>query len=136
MPDFTGSLIDHLNLGVPDLRRSLAFYEPTLATLGIVKLMSVPADPATDQLEMHAFGRHPKPFFWLVDTGVIGPNVHVAFVADDRATVRTFYETALEHGGRPLVEPGMHTEYHQDYYGGFVLDPDGVNVEAVCHRPE
>lgn len=137
MPEFTGSLIDHLNIGVPDLPRSLAFYEPVLATLGIVKLLAVPADAAADQREMHAFGVHPKPFFWLVDQGIVGPNVHLAFTAEDRSAVDTFYRTALRHGARPLHEPAVHPEYHEDYYGGFVLDPDGVNLEAVCHlRPD
>lgn len=106
MPDFTGSSIDHLNIAVPDLARSLAFYEPTLASLGIVKVMTVPADEATGQLEMHGFGWEHKPFFWLVA------------------------------GGRTLLEPGLRPEYQPDYYGAFVLDPDGINVEAVCHRPE
>jgi catechol 2,3-dioxygenase-like lactoylglutathione lyase family enzyme len=124
MPDFTGSLIDHLNIAVPDLPRSLTFYEP------------VPADPAAGQLEMHGFGRHPKPFFWLVADGAVGSNMHLAFTADDRATVRAFYDAALAAGGRSLLEPGQRPEYHADYYGAFVLDPDGVNVEAVCHQPE
>jgi len=136
MPGFTGSLIDHLNVSVPDLGRSLSFYEPVLASLGIEKLLAVPADPEADQLEMHGFGRHPKPFFWLVADGAAGSNMHVAFTADDRETVRRFYATALGAGGRPLLEPGLRPEYHADYYGAFVLDPDGVNVEAVCHLPE
>ncbi|MDO3639138.1 VOC family protein [Mycolicibacterium arseniciresistens] len=136
MPDFTGSLIDHLNIAVPDLPRSLAFYEPVLAVLGIVKLLEVPADPAAGQLEMHGFGRHPKPFFWLVADGTVGSNMHLAFTADDRATVRAFHDAALAAGGRSLLEPGQRPEYHADYYGAFVLDPDGVNVEAVCHQPE
>lgn len=136
MPDFTGSSIDHLNLAVPDLARSLAFYEPTLASLGIVKVMTVPADEATGQLEMHGFGWEHKPFFWLVADGRVGDNVHVAFVAENRAAVRGFYETALAAGGRTLLEPGLRPEYQPDYYGAFVLDPDGINVEAVCHRPE
>lgn len=136
MPDFTGSLIDHLNIGVPELARSLAFYEAALAPLGIVRLLHVPPNPSDDQLEMYGFGQGHKPFFWLVADGVVGPNMHVAFIAPDRATVRAFYDTALSVGGRPLLEPGLRPEYQPDYYGAFVLDPDGVNVEAVCHRPE
>lgn len=134
MPDYTGSLIDHLNIAVPDLATSLAFYEPVLATLDIVKLLEVPADPAADQLEMHGFGQHPKPFFWLVAAGRVGDNMHLAFTAKDRDAVRAFYDAALAHGGRSVLEPAVHPEYQPDYYGAFVLDPDGINVEAVCHR--
>lgn len=136
MPDFTGSLIDHLNVGVPDLSRSLAFYEPTLASLGIVKVMEVPADEESGQLEMHGFGWAHKPFLWLVAGGSAGEQTHVALIAENRAAVRGFYETALAAGGRPLLEPGLRPEYQPDYYGAFVLDPDGINVESVCHRPE
>jgi catechol 2,3-dioxygenase-like lactoylglutathione lyase family enzyme len=136
MPDFTGSLIDHLNLGVPDLTRSLAFYEPTLASLGIVKLLEVPADQSTGQLEMHGFGWEHKPFFWLVAGCRVGEHTHVAFIAENRAAVRGFYDTALAAGGRSLLKPGLRPEYQPDYYGAFVLDSDGINVEAVCHRPE
>lgn len=136
MPDFTGSLIDHLNVGVPDLSRSLAFYEPALASLGIVKLLAVPADELSGQREMHGFGWGHKPFFWLVAGDRVGDEVHVAFIAEHRSAVRGFYETALAAGGRPLLEPGLRPEYQPDYYGAFVLDPDGINVEAVCHRPE
>lgn len=136
MPDFTGSQIDHLNIAVPDLQRSVAFYEPVLATLGIVTTMTVTADPAADQLAMHAFGWSHKPFFWLVEQGTVGTNMHLAFQAEDRATVREFYRAALEAGGTSMREPGLQPEYHETYYGAFVFDPDGINVEAVCHRPE
>lgn len=136
MPDLTGSLIDHLNIAVPDLARSVSFYEPVLATLGITTLLEVPADLGNDQLAMHGFGIAPKPFFWLLERGSVGPHMHVAFVAEDRATVRRFYDTALANRGTSLHQPAVHTEYHDDYYGGFVLDPDGINVEAVCHIAE
>lgn len=136
MPDFTGSLIDHLNLAVPDLPRALAFYTPVLATLGIEELLAVPADPAADQLEMHGFGRMPKPFFWLLGDGRVGENMHLAFTAQDRAAVRSFYDTALSAGGTAVLPPELHPEYHPDYYGAFVLDPNGVNLEAVCHLPQ
>lgn len=134
MPDFTGSQIDHLNVAVPDLTRSLAFYGPVLASLDIVELLHVPA--AADQLEMHGFGRGYKPFFWLVADGTVGTNMHLAFIARDRATVRRFYDIALDSGGTSALEPGLRPEYQPDYYGAFVFDPDGINVEAVCHCPE
>ena len=134
MPDFTGSQIDHLNVAVPDLARSMAFYEPVLATLDIRTVMHVEA--AGEQLEMHAFGWEHKPFFWLVADGRVGENMHLAFTAKDRATVRRFYDVALTSGGTSALEPGLRPEYQPDYYGAFVCDPDGINVEAVCHRPE
>lgn len=136
MPDFTGSQIDHLNVGVPDLRRSLAFYAPVLESLGIVEVLTVDADPVNDQLEMHGFGWAHKPFFWLVENGTVGSGMHLAFTAKDRATVRLFYDVALAAGATSLLEPGLRPEYQPDYYGAFVLDPDGINLEAVCHRPE
>jgi catechol 2,3-dioxygenase-like lactoylglutathione lyase family enzyme len=132
VPDYAGSLIDHLNIAVPDLARSLAFYEPVLATLGITKLLRVPAGPG--QLEMHGFGRHPKPFFWLVADGRVGDDMHLAFTAADRDTVRAFYDAALAAGATSLLPPGLRPEYQPDYYGAFVLDPDGINLEAVCHH--
>ena len=85
---------------------------------------------------MHGFGQGHKPFFWLVADGAVGTHVHLAFIAKDRATVRRFFDVALESGGRSLLAPGLRPEYQPDYYGAFVLDPDGINVEAVCHRPE
>ncbi len=136
MPDFTGSQIDHLNIAVPDLHRSLAFYEPALASIGIVKLLEFPADESEPRPEMHGFGRHPKPFFWLIAEGTAGTNMHIAFTVEDREAVRRFYDAALAAGGTSHLEPGVRPEYHEDYYGGFVLDSDGINVEAVCHRPE
>jgi catechol 2,3-dioxygenase-like lactoylglutathione lyase family enzyme len=96
MPDFTGSQIDHLNVAVPDLPKSLAFYTPVLESLGIVEVLTVDADPIRDQLEMHGFGWAHKPFFWLVENGKVGSGVHLAFTAKDRATVRRFYDVEPE----------------------------------------
>lgn len=135
MPDRTGSQIDHLNLAVPDLDRSVAFYTPVLATLGIGTVLTVPQRP--DLPAMHGFGWvQRKPFFWLVASGTPGTNTHLAFTADDRVAVRAFHTAALAAGATPLHEPGVWQEYHPDYYGGFVLDPDGVNLEAVCPHSE
>jgi catechol 2,3-dioxygenase-like lactoylglutathione lyase family enzyme len=139
MPDLSGSTIDHVNLPVGDLARSVAFYETALAPLGIGTLLRVPADPANDQKAMHAFGIHPKPFFWLVESGGDGPrydaDTHVAFTCDDRETVDAFHAAATAAGGTSLRPPGVWAEYHPGYYGAFVADPSGVNVEAVCHVP-
>jgi catechol 2,3-dioxygenase-like lactoylglutathione lyase family enzyme len=137
VPEFAGSGIDHLNLPVADLAASVAFYEPVLATLGISTLIVAPEGPG--QKAMHAFGIHPKPFFWLVQSGTDGPrydeDTHVAFTAADRATVDAFHTAALAAGATTLRPPGVWVEYHPSYYGAFVSDPNGVNLEAVCHSP-
>lgn len=136
MKDYTGSTIDHLNIAVPDLDRSLAFYRPVLEVLGLVELLQIPADPSEPRAAMHGFGWTHKPYFWLIGDGTVGSNMHIAFTVTSRATVRTFYEVALAAGGRTHLAPGVRPEYHADYYGGFVFDPDGINVEAVYHQPE
>lgn len=135
MPSYTGSRIDHLNISVPDLERSLAFYRPVLTAIGIVEMLQIPPDPSEPRAAMHGFGWPHKPFFWLIGDGRAGHNMHVAFTVDDRATVDLFYETALAAGGSTHLGPGVRPEYHVDYYGAFVFDPDGINVEAVCHEP-
>jgi catechol 2,3-dioxygenase-like lactoylglutathione lyase family enzyme len=138
LPEFGGSKLDHLNLPVDDLPRSIAFYQAALAPLGITTLLSVPADPGNAQKAMHGFGVHPKPFFWLVDGSGGGgrrydADTHVAFTADDQATVDAFYRAAIAAGGTSLRPPGIWAEYHPGYYGAFVRDPDGINIEAVHH---
>lgn len=136
MPNYTGSMIDHLNVAVPALARSLAFYTPSLAVLDIVEMLAFPAGATSpDQPEMHGFGWIHKPFFWLISDGTAGTNMHIAFTARDRERVDAFYETALAAGGSTHLAPGVRPEYHPDYYGAFVFDPDGINVEAVCHQP-
>ncbi|GAB3602900.1 VOC family protein [Kineococcus gypseus] len=139
MDGFTGSMIDHLNLPVGDLPRAVRFYEAALAPLGIGTLLRVPASPERDQKAMHAFGAGRKPFFWLVESGGEGPrydaDTHVAFTAADRASVDAFHAAALAAGATSLRPPGVWAEYHAGYYGAFVSDPDGVNVEAVHHSP-
>jgi catechol 2,3-dioxygenase-like lactoylglutathione lyase family enzyme len=135
MPSSTGSMIDHPSLAVPDLPRSLAFDTPGLAVLDIVEMLEFPAGATSpDQPEMHGFGWTHKPFFWLIADGTVGSDMHLAFLAKDRSTVREWYETALAAGGTSHLAPGIR-EYHPDYYGAFVLDPDSIDVEAVCHEP-
>lgn len=134
--DRAGSRIDHLNIAVPDLEAAVAFYEPALAIIGITKMLEIPADPANDQPAMTGFGRaQVKPYFWLIDHGTVGTNMHVAFTVDTRDDVTAFYQAALDGGAISLHEPAVHSQYHPDYFGGFVLDPHGINLEAVCHRP-
>ena len=135
MIDRSGSQIDHLNVAVPDLDRAAAFYEPVLATLGIVRILTVPAVDA--QLPMVGFGwARRKPFFWLLAPGTVGTGMHLAFTAEDRAAVDAFHRAALGHGATEELPPAVHPEYHDHYYGGFVPDPHGISLEAVCHLPD
>ena len=118
--------LDHVSLDVTDYEVSKGFYERALAPLGIRMIM----EPAP---AIGGFGDD-FPFFWIGQRDR-GPDsgVHVAFTAPDRATVDAFHEAALAAGGRDNGGPGMREIYHPHYYGAFVLDPDGNNVEAVCH---
>lgn len=120
-------MLDHINIGVADLAASRAFYERALAPLGYEPLMEGPWGVG--------FGRDGKPDFWISDRPAAGP-LHIAFAAPDRATVDAFHREALAAGGPDNGPPGLRPQYHPSYYGAFVLDPDGNNVEAVTHRPE
>ncbi|WP_199698887.1 VOC family protein [Oleomonas cavernae] len=80
-------------------------------------------------------GTQGKPFFWISSGGRPAGHMHIAFAAPDRASVDAFYEAALAAGGKDNGAPGLRPHYHANYYGAFVLDPDGHNVEAVCHGP-
>lgn len=133
MPKYTGSRIDHLNIIATDLTTSRAFYDAVLPVIGIDKLLDIPA--ASDQPAMVGYGRDPKPFLWLVNGDTTDPNLHLAFTVDTRADVDAFYAAALPAGATSRNEPTVHPEYHPDYYGAFVNDPDGTNLEADCHHP-
>ena len=119
-------MIDHVGLDVRDLEAAKAFYEQALAPLGYSKLSEYP--------EAVGFGEPGKPDFWIAQRGTPGTS-HVAIRARDRAAVDAFHEAALAAGGKDNGAPGLRP-YHDTYYGAFVLDPDGNNVEAVCHSPE
>lgn len=119
-------MIDHIILGVDDVEASKAFYEQALAPLGLEVVMAFPSGVG--------FGKDGKPTFWIADREASGP-VHVAFVSPDRATVDAFHAAALAAGGHDNGKPGLRPHYHPAYYGAFVYDPDGNNIEAVCHRP-
>lgn len=126
-------MIDHMGIAVADTTRSKAFYEKALAPLGITVLMEVSAE-MTGNFPAIGFGDR-RPFFWIGGTDQPTGRAHVAFAAGDRASVDAFYAAALAAGGRDNGAPGLRAHYHPDYYGAFVLDPDGHNVEAVCHSP-
>ena len=119
-------MLDHVGVPVSDFERSKRFYEEALSPLGYELIMEPHVYTA-------GFGRSGKPDFWI-GQGEPGQAFHIAFAADDRATVDAFYEEAIAAGGRDNGGPGLRPEYHPSYYGAFVLDPDGNNVEAVCHR--
>ena len=123
-------MLDHLGIDVSDYERSKAFYSAALKPLGLEVLM----EPAPNAC---GFG-DPEirmPFFWVYDRANVNEGVHIAFSAPDRATVDAFHAAALEAGAQDNGGPGVREIYHPNYYGAFVLDPDGNNVEAVCHTP-
>ena len=128
-------MIDHTGFAVSDLSRSKRFYAEALKSLGIALLAEV--TPEQSGGGSHAgYGMNGKPFFWIGDEGQPPGKLHVAFTADKRAKVDAFYEAALAAGGKDNGAPGIRAYYHPNYYGAFVLDPDGVNIEAVCHEAE
>jgi catechol 2,3-dioxygenase-like lactoylglutathione lyase family enzyme len=121
-------MFDHVGLTVSNLERSRVFYAAALAPLGVTELMRFE--------NFIGFGReHPQ--FWIAegDAARPSPRTHVAFAAVTRLEVEAFHRAAMESGGIDNGGPGLRPHYHPDYYGAFVLDPDGHNVEAVCHRP-
>jgi catechol 2,3-dioxygenase-like lactoylglutathione lyase family enzyme len=124
---YKAAMIDHIGVSVSDLEKSIEFYKKALAPLGYELLMNFPGFAS-------GFGVKPKPDFWI-GKGEVKQNVHVAFRAAGRAEVRAFYEAAMAAGATDNGPPGPRPHYHEHYYGGFVKDPDGHNIEAVCHEP-
>ncbi|MDP2309105.1 MAG: VOC family protein [Pseudomonadota bacterium] len=129
-------MIDHITLHVRDFPAALAFYTAAFAPLGYTVQKQYGESAA-------GFGRDRKPSFWIVaPRGTYWTEghqagaapAHFAFVAADRAAVDAFHAAALAAGAKDFGAPGMRPQYHAGYYGAFVLDPDGNNVEAVCHR--
>ena len=123
------SVIDHLSIQCSDVAASAAFYDAVLSPLGATRVM--------DFGEVIGYGVPAKPDFWIGTnrTGEGFRESHIAFVAPDRLRVRQFFEAAVAQGAQVLNEPRLWPEYHANYYGAFVRDPDGNNVEAVCHLP-
>lgn len=126
-------MIDHIGFPVSDFARAKAFYEKALAPLGYSVVMEV--DRTEHGRRTCGFGRAGKLDFWISDGGALQGGLHIALAARDRATVNAFYEAALAAGARDNGGPGIRAHYHPTYYGAFVLDPDGHNIEAVCHAP-
>ena len=121
-------IIDHIGLSVSDYARSKAFFAKALAPLSITLVKEVEG--------WAGFGRSGVPQFWFGKGEKPQQPMHVAFAAENRAQVRAFYQAALEAGGTDNGPPGIRAIYHPNYYGAFVIGPDGHNVEAVCHRAE
>jgi catechol 2,3-dioxygenase-like lactoylglutathione lyase family enzyme len=127
-------MIDHTGLRVSDPSKSRHFYEAALAPLGYGMLMEVPKQ-FTSGLVVLGYGVPPKPDFWMAEGVPNEPRIHIAFRAGNRKQVDEFYKEALAAGGKDNGPPGPRPHSHQNYYGAFVLDPDGHNIEAVCHDP-
>jgi catechol 2,3-dioxygenase-like lactoylglutathione lyase family enzyme len=123
-------MLDHVSIQCADLARSAAFYDAVLAPLGGTRIMDFGA--------AIGYGVPPMPDFWIgaLESGDGFRESHIAFAAPDREAVRQFFAAAVATGAEVLHEPRLWPEYHPGYYGAFVRDPDGNNVEAVCHQPE
>jgi catechol 2,3-dioxygenase-like lactoylglutathione lyase family enzyme len=127
-------MIDHLSLTVRDQARSVAFYTAALAPVGHARVVTLPAsqgEAAGSTGFCHADGSD----LWIRQGEPVTTPVHLAFRAPNRAAVDAFHAAALAAGGRDHGAPGLRPQYHAHYYGAFVLDPDGHNIEAVCHDP-
>jgi catechol 2,3-dioxygenase-like lactoylglutathione lyase family enzyme len=120
-------MLDHISLRVTDFEKAKKFYVEALKPLGYVVMMEFPG--------ACGMGADGKPDFWLTTAGKVSPT-HIAFTAKNRHVVHAFHEAALNAGGQDNGKPGLRKEYHPNYYGAFVLDPDGNNIEAVIHTPE
>jgi catechol 2,3-dioxygenase-like lactoylglutathione lyase family enzyme len=142
MSVFDASMIDHLNIGVSDADRSRDFYVKALEPLGYRLTLAIGPEHAEHGGEqakangtLYGFGLEHKPLFWILGNSRVGTGTHIGFKAATRAQVDAFYHAALAAGGTDTGKPGLR-RYHPNYYGAFVLDPDGINIEAVCHSPE
>lgn len=130
--------IDHVSVGVTNIKRSKAFYDAALAPLGMQAIYPVEFG---GQLVGVGYGQDNKPTFWIQlpingQPASMGNGVHIAFRAASRAQVDAFFLAAIEQGGVEDGRPGLRTEYHPDYYGAFVRDPDGNKIEACSHVHE
>jgi catechol 2,3-dioxygenase-like lactoylglutathione lyase family enzyme len=126
-------MIDHVGIPVSDYPRAKEFYARALAPLGYVLVMEV--RQSEHDAPAAGFGAGGKPDFWIGGEGGLNRPVHIAIATKDRASVDAFYRAALAAGGKDNGAPGIRAHYHPNYYGAFVLDPDGHNIEAVCHAP-
>jgi catechol 2,3-dioxygenase-like lactoylglutathione lyase family enzyme len=126
-------VIDHVGFPVSDYARSKAFYAEALAPLGYELLIEIDGVHTESRAPAVGFGRSGKPDFWIGGEGGLEKPLHIAIAAAERASVDAFHAAALAAGGRDNGAPGLRPQYHANYYAAFVLDPDGHNIEAVCH---
>jgi catechol 2,3-dioxygenase-like lactoylglutathione lyase family enzyme len=126
-------MIDHVGFPVSDYKKAKEFYTRALAPLGYTMVMEVLQDE--NDAPAAGFGANGKPDFWIGGEGGLGKPLHIAILARDRASVDAFYREAMAAGGIDNGPPGLRPHYHPNYYGAFVRDPDGHNIEAVCHTP-
>ncbi|MDQ0466348.1 catechol 2,3-dioxygenase-like lactoylglutathione lyase family enzyme [Caulobacter ginsengisoli] len=124
-------MLDHITFGITSFARSTAFYDKALAPLGVKRLFDVPPEH-TGGISVTGYG-DTRPWFWIAEQDATTGKLHIALQAKSRADVDAFYAAAMAAGGRDNGGPGVRPHYHPDYYGAFVLDPDGHNIEAVCH---
>jgi catechol 2,3-dioxygenase-like lactoylglutathione lyase family enzyme len=127
-------MIDHMSLNVADFATMLAFYEKALGPLGITTMMRMGKD-VTGGIDIAGLGGT-KPFLWIASAGKTEPHMHIAVRADSHDEVDAFYKAALAAGGKDNGAPGLRPHYHANYYGAFVIDPEGHNLEAVCHKDQ
>lgn len=133
-------MLDHVSIGTADFARARAFYDPVMTALGYQVAM------ALEEYQVVGYGTGGKPSFWIhgpkgcemAGHGQFGsgPGQHIAFVAPDRRAIDAFHAAGVAHGARDNGAPGLRPHYHPDYYGAFLVDPDGHRIEACCHRPE
>lgn len=137
-------MIDHIGLSISNLAKARAFYDAAFKPLGFAMVMEVTPQMTGSRFTGLGYGpvgsdieglQSGKPSFWISDEGKTQPRTHVAFVAGTRAQVDAFHAAALAAGGTDNGAPGVRPHYHANYYAAFVLDPDGHNIEAVCHKP-
>ena len=127
-------MIDHIGFPVSDYGRSKAFYQKALAPLGYSIFRELTPEQTGGAAHV-GFWANGKPDFWIGTGDTLRGVLHVAFAAADRAAVDAFHRAAIASGGTDNGAPGLRPHYHPNYYGAFVFDPDGHNIEAVCHAP-
>ncbi len=128
-------MIDHTGLNISNPVKSKTFYDQALGVLGYRVLIEIPKE-FVEGKAVYGYGVAPKADFWTAEGTPNTPRVHVAFRADTRKQVDEFYKAALAAGGKDNGAPGLRPHYHENYYGAFVFDPDGHNIEVVCHDPQ
>ena len=128
-------MLDHIGFPVSNYKRSKGFYMNALAPLGYALVMEVASEHTGDR-SAAGFGTEGRPRFWIAAGAPVKGQMHVAFKANTRKAVEEFYEAALKAGGKDNGAPGLRPHYHENYYGAFVFDPDGHNIEAVCRMPK